>query len=114
MHHHPITIKGDGLTVRSYLSAGEWAEWCWQLALHGNGIYNVGSDIPVTIMELARIVRKAAGSSTDIVVLNEQQQNTRNHYLPSIDAFKRDFGMTPETELSEMVISLLNLQINQQ
>lgn len=114
MHHRPITIKGDGLTVRSYLSAGEWAEWCWQLALHGNGIYNVGSDIPVTIMELARIVQKAAGSSADIVVLNEQQQNARIHYLPSIDAFKRDFGMTPETELSEMVISLLNLQINQQ
>lgn len=113
MHHRPITISGDGLAVRSYLAADEWAKWCWHLALRGSGIYNVGSDIPVTIMELAQTVQKTAQNPFEIAVMNLHPQSERVHYLPCIDAFKRDFGMKPEKPLSRMIQSLLNLQINQ-
>ncbi len=58
----PIRIEGDGTPLRSYLYAADLAIWLWTLLIDGKPgrAYNVGSDAPVSMLQLATKVEKAA------------------------------------------------------
>ena len=65
----PIEIWGDGRVVRSYMSGADMARWLWMILLHGESgeAYDVGSNIPVTIEQLARDIKYMNGSSSPII-----------------------------------------------
>ena len=51
----PLKIWGDGSCVRSYMYGAELGRWMWAILLRGERgqTYDVGSDVPVTMLELA-------------------------------------------------------------
>lgn len=53
----PIYIHGNGKTVRSYMHGSEMGKWLWAILFKGKSgqIYDVGSDEPITILELAKL-----------------------------------------------------------
>lgn len=83
----PIRIWGDGNTVRSYMSGREMGEWMWAILLKGKSgeAYDVGSDKPVTMLELARMVNKAFGNKSEIIIENKPEECP--YYMPK-DAAK--------------------------
>ena len=54
-----ITVSGDGTPVRSYMDQRDLARWLEVLLLQGcaGQAYNVGSDVAISIAELAHRVR---------------------------------------------------------
>jgi len=52
----PLTIWGDGSCVRSYMSGHEMGRWLWAILFKGKSgeAYDVGSDEPITMLELAK------------------------------------------------------------
>lgn len=66
----PIHIHGDGKTVRSYMHGSEMGRWLWAILLKGKSgqAYDVGSDEPTTILQLAEQVREKYNSSAPIVI----------------------------------------------
>jgi nucleoside-diphosphate-sugar epimerase len=52
----PLEIWGDGKTVRSYMHGAEMGRWMWAILMRGvkGEAYDVGSDEPVTMLELAK------------------------------------------------------------
>jgi nucleoside-diphosphate-sugar epimerase len=70
--NEPLEIWGDGRTVRSYMSAYDMARWIWAILLYGESgeCYDVGSDIPVTMEELAKDIKHMNGSRSQIVIKN--------------------------------------------
>lgn len=52
----PLRIWGDGSCVRSYMHGLELGRWMWAILLKGKSgeAYDVGSDEPITILELAK------------------------------------------------------------
>lgn len=54
----PVRIWGDGNAVRSYMHGRDLGKWMWAILFKGKmgEAYDVGSDVPVTMLELARMV----------------------------------------------------------
>lgn len=68
--NEPIIITGDGSTTRSYMSGTELGEWMWAILLRGQTgeIYDVGSDQPVTMLELAHQMIEKFNSKSEIII----------------------------------------------
>jgi nucleoside-diphosphate-sugar epimerase len=67
-----IRIWGDGNTVRSYMHGSDMAFWLWTILLCGKSgeAYDVGSDEPITMLELAKKIAKESGSKSGIFIEN--------------------------------------------
>jgi nucleoside-diphosphate-sugar epimerase len=85
----PLRIWGDGATVRSYMSGAEMGRQLWAILFRGqNGeAYDVGSDEPVTMLELAQMVNRAFGNRSQIWIENRPEECT--YYLPKDTAKTR-------------------------
>lgn len=100
-----ITIQGDGSPLRSYMYAADLVTWLWIILLKGseNGVYNVGSDNPISIKELAFSI---AGFFPGITVniLNQVRPTDRNqNYIPDVSKFKKRFNVNQNTDLEEAI-----------
>jgi dTDP-glucose 4,6-dehydratase len=90
-----IAISGDGKPLRSYMYAADLVVWLLTLLLKGKigEAYNVGSDIPISIAELAlKIAELFPGISVNI--LNQNRATDRNqNYVPDVSKFKNKFEL---------------------
>jgi nucleoside-diphosphate-sugar epimerase len=78
----PIVITGDGSTVRSYQHGQEMARWMWAILARGESgeAYDIGSDQPITMLELAANIIKETGSQSQIEIWGGK--DPMPHYLP--------------------------------
>lgn len=97
----PIEVVGDGRPVRSYLYAGDLAEWCWALLARGRPgtAYNVGSPVPVTVEELARRVARLPVPPVDVHVLGSPGEGPPEVYVPSTRRAERELGLQAHTDI---------------
>jgi nucleoside-diphosphate-sugar epimerase len=81
-NNQPIRVTGGGKTVRSYMHGEELGKWMWAILLHGEKgqAYDVGDDNPINMFDLARTVKSACNSSSDIIVKDDPDPMPR--YLP--------------------------------
>ena len=82
-----VLVRGDGLELRSYLYVGDAVAWLLRLlAEPADDMYNVGSEVPISIADLALSVAGRSKRNTGIVVLSENQDTgnfRRMSYIPS-------------------------------
>lgn len=82
----PVTIRGDGTPVRSYLYGADMAHWLWAILSRGTKgrAYNVGSESPISISELAYAVCRTLGVSTEVHVERSVESGIApSRYVPS-------------------------------
>lgn len=86
LHQRPITIKGDGQAIRSYLYAGELPHWLWTLALQGQAgqSYNVGSDHALPLSAWAELVRTVVNPDSSVQILGTPDGSPRHCYAPDL------------------------------
>lgn len=84
-----IEIWGNGKTVRSYMHGSEMGKWLWAILLKGKSgeAYDVGSDVPVTMMELAQQINMKFGNRSEIVC--DGRKDDCPMYLPKDTAKTR-------------------------
>lgn len=92
----PIRVTGDGTAVRSYLFAADLAVWLWTILLRGRPLraYNVGSDEPISIRELAGLVG-GLKSPTMAVTVSQPGASTGSpeRYVPEIDRARQELEL---------------------
>ena len=101
---HPITIKGDGTAIRSYLYAADMAVWLWKILLDGpaDGEFNVGSEEAISIVGLAHTVGSLYGVGTHIA--GEPMPGAApGHYIPSTGKAGRELDLREWTGLRESI-----------
>lgn len=103
----PLTVWGDGSSVRSYLYGEDLGNWLWRILLDGSGIYDVGGEKPYTILRVAEMVADLA--PVPINVLNNAFPRTR--YLPDV---KRavELGCRETVGLHEAIERTINADLS--
>ena len=102
-----LRIRGDGTTSRSYCYASDMVAALWQILLNGavGRAYNVGSEEPISIFELAHRVAAVLDGPIEISVANAPAQSRqRSRYVPDISRGKAELGLTVEVDLHEALM----------
>lgn len=102
----PITIQGDGTTVRSYCYAADLTIMLWKILLQGpvGCVYNVGSDEPVSTLELANKVASFMDSRVEVRINSKPKLEYKaSRYLPDISRGKSELGISANTDIDKAI-----------
>jgi len=99
-----IRVEGDGTPLRSYLYASDLVIWLWTLLLNFTlaRVYNVGSDQPISILELAKTVERVCGAMGGISVAKAPVKGEPpKRYVPSIERARSELNLQPLVSLED-------------
>ncbi len=100
----PIRVSGDGTPYRSYLYAADLAVWLWTILFRATPCraYNVGSDLPVTMGELAATVAGICGTGCSTTIARAPVPGQLpDRYVPSIARARAGCGLEVRIRLEE-------------
>lgn len=115
--HDSITVGGDGTPLRSYLEQRDLAHWLFCLLLHGQSgqAYNVGSDVAISVAELAYLVRDTLAPGKSVHILGTPDPHRqRNRYIPSIEKAHTDLQLHVRIALQEAITHTAEIRSREQ
>ena len=102
-----IVVAGDGTPLRSYLDQRDLAHWLLTLLEGGSAgrAYNVGSDQPVSIADLAHLVRDTVAPGKTVRIVGQRQYGAieRDRYIPDIERARKEMGLTVQIPLRSAI-----------
>lgn len=111
-----IVIRGDGTDVRSYQHVSDAIDWITYLLVSPDPplVLNVGSDYPLSILELAQLVKATLSSRSKISVLGNpppRHNAPRRAYVPDL-SLAYSLGLSNkrslQSSIAELALSLSN------
>jgi len=108
---NPVVIKGDGKPLRSYLYAADLTIWLWTILIKGESCrpYNVGSEVPTTILDLAE---KISGESDPPLHVHVSEKSLSgvapDRYLPDTTRAQTELGLSQFINLESAIRKTLN------
>ena len=99
----PVTVRGDGSPVRSYLYGADLAVALLACLVRGTpgAAYNVGGTEPVRLGDLAALVASLASPPVEVQILG--QPGTADRYVPDVRRIATEIGFVPAVPLAEGV-----------
>ena len=109
-----ITITGDGTDVRSYMDGRDMAEWLLRCCEAGEpGFpYHIGSDQPISILQLAELVatraKETLNRKVSVKVLGDKRDTDGvNRYVPDTAETRRRLNVEQRISLGESIDAML-------
>jgi len=104
----PLTVFGDGTQTRDYVHVSDVAAATYAAATKAlshprrldDRAFNVGTGIPTSVIELAEVLRKAAGSTTPIEFAPKRPGEQQQSFL-TVGKAKADLGWSAKISLEE-------------
>ena len=96
--HEDITLFGDGLQTRTFCYIDDNTEACLNAFRRGeviNDVVNIGSDVEITIKELAEVIIDVTGSRSQIVHLAPLEEGDMTRRMPDISRMRELLGREP-------------------
>ena len=101
-----IRIHGDGSTRRSYLYGSDAAWWTLAALINGSDgkVYNLGSSIAISHMELANLI-SAINSPRPNIIINTMPSNHRQHHdlYPNINFTQDELRVIQTCNLEQAI-----------
>lgn len=101
-----INIKGDGAAFRSYMYCDDLVLWLLKILLDGKNKqpYNVGSDIPYSIKQVAEVVGAVIDPTIKINVARLPTTSaSAERYIPSVELAKNQLGLENWTNIESAI-----------
>jgi len=119
MRDEPITIHGDGQQTRCFCHVSDVVRALIELPSHPQTVgevFNVGNPEEVSILELARRVKQAAGSRSELRLIPYEQAYAHGfedmrRRVPSIEKIQQWIGWQPSYSLNEILDRMIRYQI---
>ena len=103
-----ISIKGDGKVLRSYMHQDDLCEViCMMINDDKSNIFNVGSDEPVSIKDLAERIIALSGKDLKLRILSEQRSHN-DDYVPNIAKLLEEKNFKLNFTLDDIIQSMLD------
>ena len=105
-----ITIYGDGSQTRSFCYVDDNVDTCIKTLKEGrciNDVLNVGSDVEISILELAQTVKRVCKSDSEIVHLPALKEGDMTRRCPDISKM-RNILDRPLVDLEDGIIRLMD------
>jgi nucleoside-diphosphate-sugar epimerase len=94
-----VVIRGNPATVRSYMYPTDLATWVLNALINPkNYDFNIGSEFPIRIYDLAHQISELT-SRKGVIVLGDDE--IASNYVPSTSGFRKQFGVTEQVTLSD-------------
>ena len=96
LHGRTIAVHSDGSPVRSYLYPTDLAVWLWLLLVEGVSLraYNVGSERPVSIAELAREAARLTDPPREVAIHGTSDPAAATDwYVPTTARARTELGL---------------------
>ena len=93
-----ITLYGDGLQTRTFCYIDDNTDACLNAFRKGevlNDVVNIGSDVEVTIRQLAEMIVEITGSSSRIVHLPPLEEGDMTRRMPDVTRMRQLLGREP-------------------
>ncbi len=90
-----ITVYGDGGQTRTFCYIDDNIEACVNAFTRGlvvNDVVNIGSDVEISILELARLIIELTGSGSRIVHLPPLEEGDMTRRMPDISRMRQLLG----------------------
>jgi len=108
MRGGPVVVKSDGSAVRSYLYGSDLAVWLWTILMKGAAgrAYNVGSDRPTTIRDVATAVARLSGPAVPVIVGARPTAGSDNpdRYVPCTKRAQQELGLRATVTLDDGIV----------
>jgi UDP-glucose 4-epimerase len=99
-HGQAPRIFGDGLQTRDYTYAGDVARASLAAAGHAGGVFNVGTGLETSVVELYELCRTVSGSSLEAVEALARLGELQRSVL-DVSLAERELGWRAEVPLEE-------------
>jgi UDP-glucose 4-epimerase len=114
-----ITVYGDGAQQRSFTWVGDVVAAMIKLIQHPGAygeVFNVGHTKEISIIDLAKMVRKATGSASEIVFVPYEQAyedgfEDMRRRLPDLSKIERLIGYKPSVDLSQLLDRIIKHEV---
>jgi UDP-glucose 4-epimerase len=111
----PLEVHGDGTQVRCFCHVADTIralQGLMDTAATAGEVYNVGSNQPIRILDLARYVQELTSSSSQIVFVPYDQVYGHGiedmlHRAPSIEKIRAAIGWCPELGLERILADVI-------
>lgn len=103
-----IQINGDGTPMRSYLYSDDLIIWLFKILIDGKSCepYNVGSDVAISILELAKKVAYLLNPEIKINIAKTANINALpERYVPSIQKARKELDLDVWTDLDNAILA---------
>ena len=108
INNAPLLIKNSGKVYRSFLYGADMSLWLWRVLADGNNtVYNVGSDQPITTIDLANIISEIGYGEKRVVIEYDIIPNNES-YIPNIDKIIDDLSVEIRYDLYQSVKKMIN------
>jgi len=108
-----ITIKSDGMAIRSNLYIADSIIWLLNILIFGkvSEAYNVGSEYEYSIKELAYMIAKQFNCEVEILGQTEPGWNS-GRYVPSTSKIRNQLGVKEFFNLRDSIIKMHRFNSN--
>lgn len=114
MGNHPLRVFGDGSQTRCFCDGRDVIEVLPRMVRSSKcsgRVFNIGSDHPITIMDLAQTVIETLGSSSEIKIVSYCDAypagfEDLRHRKPDLDRLKETVGFEPKFALTQTIKDL--------
>ncbi|MES2219011.1 MAG: NAD-dependent epimerase/dehydratase family protein [Pseudomonadota bacterium] len=106
-----IVVEGDGTPYRSYQYAADLMIWLLKILCHGESCvpYNVGSDEPISIAELAKLVANCVAPGLPVTIAQAADKNKPAiRYIPDVQRAQQQLGLATTIKLPDAIRKTVN------
>ncbi len=111
LSHDPITVYGDGSQSRTFCSIFDVVDALIRLVEKNDTwgeVFNIGSDEEISILELAKLVKKKTNSRSEIKFISYDEAyeagfEDMQRRIPNIAKLKKAIGFQPRHSISAII-----------